>query len=139
MALNRAFRSLVACIAITGCGGEPEQRSTSQAGTQPDQPSWPPGTVEPSAALGYVHGEASVSRNGNAQYSIPLEVPPGRMGMQPSISLEYSNSGPNGLMGVGWGFTGLSQITPCSKTWATEAVLADGVDWDQSDVYCLDG
>lgn len=140
MAPNSILRLAAACvIAFTGCGDQPEESSTTQPDrVAPDQPSWPTGTVVPSTAVGYLPGSANVTRNGVAQYSIPLEVPPGRLGMQPAISLEYSSSGPNGLMGVGWGFTGFSQITPCSKNWSSEAT-ADGVDWDDTDVYCLDG
>lgn len=39
---------------------------------------------------------------GAAGYSYPIEVPPGRLGMQPDISLLYSSAGADGLVGVGW-------------------------------------
>lgn len=39
---------------------------------------------------------------GRATTSIPIAVPPGRKGIQPSLSLAYSSSGRNSWLGVGW-------------------------------------
>lgn len=39
---------------------------------------------------------------GDARVSYPIEVPPGRQGMQPQLSINYNSSGGNGWMGVGW-------------------------------------
>src|SRR3989338_3545109 len=39
---------------------------------------------------------------GRATTSIPIAVPPGRKGMQPSLALAYSSSARNGWVGVGW-------------------------------------
>jgi hypothetical protein len=40
---------------------------------------------------------------GRATTSVPIAVPPGRKGMQPSLGLSYSSSGRNGWVGAGWG------------------------------------
>ena len=40
---------------------------------------------------------------GQARTAVPLFVPPGRRGMQPSLALSYSSGGGNGWVGVGWG------------------------------------
>jgi len=39
---------------------------------------------------------------GAARYSIPIEVPPGRNGIEPEITLQYQGSTENGWVGVGW-------------------------------------
>src|SRR5262249_12903138 len=43
-----------------------------------------------------------VNNQGDARLSYPIEVPPGRQGMQPQLTVQYSSSGGNGWMGMGW-------------------------------------
>ncbi|MEO5727507.1 MAG: SpvB/TcaC N-terminal domain-containing protein, partial [Byssovorax sp.] len=80
----------------------------------------------------------SVSATGEYQYRIPIDVPQGRAGVQPSLALVYGSRGGNGHLGVGWQLQGLSEINRCAKTFATEG-YADGVNFDADDVFCLDG
>lgn len=40
--------------------------------------------------------------SGTASISIPIEVPQGRAGIQPNVTLLYNSSGGNGILGVGW-------------------------------------
>lgn len=39
---------------------------------------------------------------GRATTGVPIAIPPGRKGVQPSVGLGYSSSGRNGWLGVGW-------------------------------------
>ena len=73
---------------------------------------------------------ASVGGNGDAQVTIPVSVPPGINGVQPDLTLQYSSGRISQLkdnmfrtgfedvhsgdyIGLGWRFTGLSQIQLC--------------------------
>src|SRR5689334_19726836 len=48
---------------------------------------------------------------GSGSMSVPIEVPPGRGGLQPSVSLVYSTGSGNGPFGLGWalGMPGVSR------------------------------
>ena len=87
---------------------------------------------------GAMPGSFSVSDSGKANYVIPIEVPPGRAGLQPSLSLVYSSTRANGVMGIGWSIGGLSTISRCPKTVAQDGV-AEPVQLDEDDAFCLDG
>ncbi|OEE67891.1 type IV secretion protein Rhs, partial [Enterovibrio norvegicus FF-33] len=82
-------------------------------------------------------GDFSVS-GGEATYSLPISVSPGRAGHQPSLSLEYRSDSPNGNLGMGWSIGGLSAITRCGKNLATDGRWG-GVQFNTDDRYCLDG
>ncbi len=88
-------------------------------------------------AVGTMAGEHSVN-SGTASYSIPISVAPGRAGMQPSLSLKYSSSGGNGLLGVGWSLGGMYAITRCSANFAQDG-FTDGIEFDGEDRFCLNG
>ena len=60
--------------------------------------------AEPPKAAEIHEGDASVStQTGAAQYSYPIEVPPGRQGVQPHLALSYSSQAPlYGGLAAGW-------------------------------------
>lgn len=69
---------------------------------------------------------------------MPIRVPPGRMDVAPSIELTYSSRAGNGPLGLGFAIGGLSNITRCRKSLAHEEA-AEGIKFDTSDRFCLDG
>jgi RHS repeat-associated protein len=97
-----------------------------------------PAAVAQTTAAGAVPGSFSVGPNGDAQYVIPLQVPPGINGNQPQLSLGYSSHGGNDLPGVGWNLAGGSAITRCKATPAFDGRWG-AIGFDSGDRYCLDG
>ena len=87
---------------------------------------------------GSVPGEFAVTPNGAASYRIPIAVPPGVSGMEPKLALAYSSQAGNGLMGVGWSIEGLSAITRCGSTMASEGARK-AVQYNSEDRFCFDG
>lgn len=95
-------------------------------------------TRSESAAIGRLNGAFSVSHEGAARYTIPLEAAPGRRGTQPNLSLAYDSSRGSSLLGVGWSLTGLSQVHRCSRDRARDGLILP-VAFDDKDPLCLDG
>jgi len=90
-------------------------------------------------AVGALKGSFEVSEQGTANYTIPIEVPPGRLGLQPNLALTYLGTKANGMLGIGWGLSGLSTITRCRSTKAQPPFELRPVMLDDQDRFCLDG
>jgi len=85
-----------------------------------------------------VPGSFGVGPTGAANYSIPIQVPPGTAGMVPALSLGYSSQGGNGIVGMGWSLNGLSSIGRCPQTIAQDGTVGT-VNFTANDRFCLDG
>ena len=96
-------------------------------------------TPSPAATVsGTLGGALSVDQTGSAGYTIPITVPPGTAGMQPSLSLSYNSSGGNGMLGQGWRLQGLSVVSRCPKTKAQDDEHGT-IRYNADDRFCLDG
>lgn len=95
-------------------------------------------TAGSSGFIGGPNGRFQVSRDGEAQYTYPLWVPPGRQDMQPNLALQYGSRNADGVLGVGWQLTGLPRIERCPRTRAIDG-RNKPVQFDDSDAYCLSG
>ncbi|RKG83990.1 hypothetical protein D7W82_23580 [Corallococcus sp. CA049B] len=89
-------------------------------------------------ASGLTVGRLDVSLDGAATYALPLWVPPGRAGIQPSLTLSYNSRGGNGLLGMGWSVSGFSSITRCHPS-LDGAGKRLPIQFTQADDLCLDG
>lgn len=48
---------------------------------------------------------AAIEAMGSSSYSVPIQVPPGRLGMEPQLAISYSSAGAlRGGLAVGWSF-----------------------------------
>jgi RHS repeat-associated protein len=87
---------------------------------------------------GTLPGQASVSSRGASQYSFSIPVPPGTAGMAPSLGMSYDSENPIDIGALGWSLNGISEITRCKRTLATDN-LVHPVDLTSADAYCLNG
>jgi RHS repeat-associated protein len=88
--------------------------------------------------VGTLDGALSTTAAGQAAYSIPLAVPVGVAGLQPSISLQYNSGGSDGPAGIGWAVGGISSIARCPQTEGQDGTAAP-FDDSAADRFCLDG
>ena len=89
--------------------------------------------------VGAIGGTVDVGLMGAAVYSIPIEVPAGINGMQPSLAITYNSHAGNGLLGWGWDLTGLSSIERTGRTRYHDGVIGAVTLNDLTDRYLLDG
>lgn len=121
----RSGNSFVADTAFLSVNGLPE---TKVELTEPD--------TKYANLAGTMDGEAGVSASGAATYVIPIKLPQGSGGHMPQLALNYSSQGGNGLMGLGWGISGLSVIKKCFRTLAQDNLTAVN---GAKDRFCMDG
>lgn len=88
--------------------------------------------VNPSAEMTII-GAPDASQKGDANVSYPIKIPAGRHGMQPQISLQYSNEGGNGWLGLGWN-TNTPSVSIDTK-WGVPTFDSQ----KESEIYLLNG
>src|SRR6266700_1518309 len=115
---SKALGVATAVLSVTFLAGLAPQASLAQTVTLP--------------------GQFAVGPTGAATYKIPIALPPGTAGMVPSLSLDYSSQGSNGLLGVGWSLAGLPSIGRCPRT-ITQDGAGGGINYDANDRFCMDG
>ncbi len=133
MSLPPFLRSFVlfALVTVIGCafGGEDDVASHQQALTA---------ELAPTDSVGALPGSLSVDFDGQAHYTIPIEVPPARADHVPQLAFSYSSSDAVGALGRGWSLSGLSAITRCAQSIAIDGAYR-AVAYDEEDAFCLDG
>ncbi len=120
------------CGAGSSCGSE------GQCHLDPTPSEIPPLPAPDTTGIGAIDASFDVTPAGEAVYDVPIEVPPGRQGMQPNLSLRYRSTATNGALGVGWSLNGLSTIHRCARSYAQDG-YARAVRHDVGDALCLDG
>ncbi|MEC4727548.1 FG-GAP-like repeat-containing protein, partial [Shewanella sp. D64] len=96
----------------------------------------PSETIDLSASV--LKGQAGVS-GGQASYQIPIDLPPGRGGIQPRVALSYSSQGGNGIAGVGWSLNAGSAISRCGATYAQDGFTRAVTFNADTDRLCFNG
>ncbi|BFO64666.1 FG-GAP-like repeat-containing protein [Chryseobacterium sp. KCF3-3] len=83
-------------------------------------------------------GDIEVSRVGQLQFSLPIDVPPGVKTVSPQVSLVYNSESGNGIAGYGWSISGITAITRSGKTIENTGEVK-GLQMDFSDYYSFNG
>ncbi len=83
-------------------------------------------------------GNLEVSASGAAVYSIPIKVPQGVGGMQPSLAIVYNSQSGNGMAGWGCNLSGISAITRGAKDIYHDGT-AQALTFSTDGAYYLDG
>lgn len=97
-----------------------------------------PPTINTSYEVGTTPGNFAVTQSGGATYTIPIEVPPGTVGMVPNLSITYSSQSGDGLLGMGWNLSGLSSITRAGQNLYYDQNITS-ITLSSSDRFVLDG
>ena len=130
---------VVACTETNLAGATASAESSPITIDLPPVVDAPYNPVVPSASdpVGAIPGTAGVE-GGAASYHIPIQIPPGRAGMQPGVALTYSSRNGNGVAGVGWSISAVSTIYRCPNIVDIEG-RSRPVLHDQNDRLCMDG
>ncbi|MFC3157165.1 SpvB/TcaC N-terminal domain-containing protein [Chryseobacterium arachidis] len=83
-------------------------------------------------------GNIEVTKAGQLQYTLNIEVPPGIKDVSPNVSLIYTSGGQNGLAGYNWNVAGLSSISRTGKTLENDGITKR-IQLDYSDYYSFNG
>ena len=94
-------------------------------------------SAEPEA-VGSLGGTFDVSATGAATYSIPIKIPQGVGGMQPTLVIVYNSQAGNGMLGWGCNLSGMSVITRGPKDMYHDGT-AKALTFSADEAYYLDG
>ncbi|MCR4848652.1 MAG: FG-GAP-like repeat-containing protein, partial [Bacteroidales bacterium] len=89
--------------------------------------------------VGALGGTVDVGMMGAAVYTIPIELPAGINGMQPSLAITYNSQAGNGLLGWGWDLAGISCIERTGQTRYHDGAVGAVTLNDTTDRFMLDG
>ena len=130
-------------ISFTSIFSDDRKVTIEDRSIKDEKPSTPSASPTPTTSTstfpaGTTPADFSVSLSGGATYNIPIATPPGIRDISPNIGLNFNSQASNGLAGWGWGLSGLSTISKVSSTKFHDGSI-DGVDFDSSDRFTLDG
>ncbi|MGB9746358.1 MAG: SpvB/TcaC N-terminal domain-containing protein, partial [Bacteroidales bacterium] len=95
-------------------------------------------TLNTALPVGATNGQWDVTTGGIFSYAIPVFVPPGTAGMAPQLSIVYTSSLYNGLLGMGWDISGLSAIVRVPQDFYHDG-KTEGITLTNSDRFSIDG
>lgn len=148
--LTRVFIALFALVVVST---PVDAIVPSKSGVTPNAISLPTG---PGAIEGFGESFDVQINTGSGRYSLPMKVPPGRVGFEPSLGITYDTGFGNGKVGMGWQLSGMSvkrqsdkglpaygnSIKPAADTFITEdgaeLVRVEGLAGDEVQQFRLE-
>lgn len=128
-------------LVVTPAVGDEFYIMSSDSGFQVEEPPNDPVGEDLSGQVKVVPGATEITTDvtqmGAAVVSMPITLPKGTGGLTPELSLDYSSSGSNGMMGMGWALSGQSLIQRCDETKAWDGNNRT-VQYNSQDKLCLD-
>lgn len=122
---------------------ERQRKISSRAAYYPDMelhPHIPKSyNINKSYAVGEITYMTKIDHSGAMTMSVPIEMPQNNKGASPQIGLTYNSNAPNGIVGIGWSISGLSQINRINKSIYYDG-KTEGIKYNNIDVaFSLDG
>jgi hypothetical protein len=130
------YSSNVLVGSVSSGGGSPSNGVLADISTIPDSTN---GQTSPAQSdlVGEIKGNAGVD-GGAFSYSVPLTIAPGRKGVQPSLSLNYSSQSGEGIAGMGWSLSANSSISRCSYIFDLDGSTVNST-FSSEDKICYNG
>ncbi len=136
---------VLACVITPGCACEPEgqvkRADTNPCRFQHDKlPVFPRRTSPLVLMPGTTSVTHGVTSTGESAMSMPIAVPPGRAGVEPSLAVYYGSNGGDGVLGRAFSISGAPTIQRCPKSRGVDGPDAETgkVHYDARDALCLD-
>lgn len=89
-------------------------------------------------SVGKIDMEFNVGGLGNAEVSIPIDIPDVASELKPAISLNYSSLNGHGILGLGFQLSGFSSITRTNKNLYFDGETSN-IDFSNDGEFLLDG
>ncbi|WP_119789571.1 T6SS effector amidase Tae4 family protein [Flavobacterium anhuiense] len=83
-------------------------------------------------------GKLEITNSGQANYTIPIAMPPSIKNVGPVVNLVYASGQMGGIAGQGWSINSISNISRISTRRDIDGYV-DGVDFDENDKLAIDG
>lgn len=83
-------------------------------------------------------GKLDISNSGQANFTLPIALPPSISSVGPTINVTYSSGQNGGIGGQGWNISGVSYISRIATRQDIDG-FKDGVDFDDNDKLALEG
>ena len=99
----------------------------------------PPQKLNSMDALRPGQSAFDVTPTGEAVWSMPIWIPPGRHGIEPHLSIIYRSESGDGLLGERFGIGGLLSVSRCWSTPSQDGHYSTGSSPGLPDQFCLDG